>query len=941
MEERSQIKDIVNPAFSVAKDFGWKFWANTSLAYAHWHNPWKDGYYENPQTLFNDTTRTGFYYCAGQAKVELTDDKVKEWLIKVLDPTKNNNPIYNYFGECEVKLGGSYSTNLLSEGNKLLAELSSLNLTPEQEEQYKEDILARQTANEQMATQIQNQRDLLWDIYQKRKADETNYIKYLVPLIVKFGVTEGATYAWDGPGYFVASQGFAYYDLLYNTMNNFHTLTQDKRMVDQSMRLITGQIPYGYAQISLNTVGGFNLIRSKKPPQIAKADIGWVGKSFDLYKTQVPYVGYYELRSELDITITNTSDYATTYVSNFTYFHTTLTTGQDTFSVDGQQLILGPNETGTAVIKLNLGNDGLSPDVFSIGNLLILGVTDTGIYPVYNLPVPWVPYQIVPKSNHIISVSEAYKSTDLDDVQILPYPVSWGMASTTDSVDQTLYISIYNPLTMTVQTSLTQIIPVSFTIINDGGGTRIGDLLIWTDTISSCTGTDIQVILRRDSLPGTAEIIPGPTLVIRDPFAPTQEIFTTTSQLVDTSWPINVSPNPPYPWPVDELVTIPITITNLSPSLDIQGILTTTLRILDDSLIWQDVQSINIEKGGIQVITLQIDTPVESNYVILSGEMGIGSENKQAFWDSLPVEYKAEFSAIPVSGTPPLNINFMNESIGDYSISLWDFGDGITSTINSPTHTYTTTGSYTVTLKVSGILGEDVKEKVGYINVYEPIHADFSADQTNGPAPLEVLFTNETTGYFTFSLWDFGDGFTSTELSPTHTYTRDGVYTVTLTVSGPGGTDTKVRTNYITVYKSVQADFEGIPTEGSAPLQVSLTNLSRGDFSSSLWDFGDGITSTMNSPTHTYIISGVYTVTLTISGLGGTDIEVKPDYITVYEPVQADFSGTPTSGIAPLSVDFTNLSSGDFDTCFWNFGDGITSTLENPSTFIICQVYTR
>ena len=83
-----------------------------------------------------------------------------------------------------------------------------------------------------------------------------------------------------------------------------------------------------------------------------------------------------------------------------------------------------------------------------------------------------------------------------------------------------------------------------------------------------------------------------------------------------------------------------------------------------------------------------------------------------------------------------------------------------------------------------------------------------------GIAPLEVSFTNTSTGDITTYLWDFGDTITSTAKNPTHMYTADGVYTISFTVDGPGGLDTEVKTNYITVYKTVQAGFYALPTEG-------------------------------------------------------------------------------------------------------------------------------
>jgi PKD repeat protein len=82
----------------------------------------------------------------------------------------------------------------------------------------------------------------------------------------------------------------------------------------------------------------------------------------------------------------------------------------------------------------------------------------------------------------------------------------------------------------------------------------------------------------------------------------------------------------------------------------------------------------------------------------------------------------------------------------------------------------------------------------------------------------------------------------------------------------------------------VTADFSAAPTDGIGPLAVDFTNLSTGDFDSCDWEFGDGGTSNdCNDPSHVYTLSGVYTVTLTVSGDGGTDSETKMSYITVVD----------------------------------------------------------
>jgi PKD repeat protein len=137
-----------------------------------------------------------------------------------------------------------------------------------------------------------------------------------------------------------------------------------------------------------------------------------------------------------------------------------------------------------------------------------------------------------------------------------------------------------------------------------------------------------------------------------------------------------------------------------------------------------------------------------------------------------------------------------------------------------------------------------------------------------------VTFTNESTGEFDEVHWTFGDGFTSTLRHPAHTFMVPGAYTVSLSVSGIGGLDMVTRTNYVEVYTPVDAAFSAGPDSGTVPLDVAFTNESTGDYAESLWTFGDGLTSTLTSPTHTYTAPGTYTVTLWIGGLGGEDVWV-------------------------------------------------------------------
>ncbi len=270
-----------------------------------------------------------------------------------------------------------------------------------------------------------------------------------------------------------------------------------------------------------------------------------------------------------------------------------------------------------------------------------------------------------------------------------------------------------------------------------------------------------------------------------------------------------------------------------------------------------------------------------------------------------PVAPVADFSGNPTSGSVPLTVNFTDLSSNSPTSWSWDFGDTGTSTTQSPSHDYTSAGDYTVSLTATNSAGSDTETKTNYISVSTapppaPV-ADFSGNPTSGDAPLTVSFTDLSTNMPTSWSWSFGDTGSSTAQNPSHDYTSAGDYTVNLTATNAGGSDTETKTNYISVSiappPAPVADFSGTPTSGNAPLTVNFTDLSTNTPTSWSWSFGDTGSSTAQNPSHDYTSAGDYTVSLTATNAGGSDTETKIDYISV------------TSGGGPVSI-----FSDDFET---------------------------
>ncbi len=163
-----------------------------------------------------------------------------------------------------------------------------------------------------------------------------------------------------------------------------------------------------------------------------------------------------------------------------------------------------------------------------------------------------------------------------------------------------------------------------------------------------------------------------------------------------------------------------------------------------------------------------------------------------------PTVPTAGFNANPTSGTAPLTVTFTDTSTGNITTWSWNFGDGTTSTAKNAAKTYTNPGSYTVGLTVTGPAGSNTASRTISVATAAPV-ANFTATPVSGTAPLAVNFTDGSSGTVSGYSWSFGDGSTSSAQNPAYTYTTAGTYTVSLTTTGPGGTNTKTQNGYITV----------------------------------------------------------------------------------------------------------------------------------------------
>lgn len=276
--------------------------------------------------------------------------------------------------------------------------------------------------------------------------------------------------------------------------------------------------------------------------------------------------------------------------------------------------------------------------------------------------------------------------------------------------------------------------------------------------------------------------------------------------------------------------------------------------------------------------TLMSLTNLPAGYRFVYGTNPPSSTGNQA-----PV---AVASASLLAALPLIPITF--SSSGSYDpegVALsysWNFGDGTTSTVANPSHTFAGVGVYTVRLTVSdGVNSTSATTLAININLLgggnSAPTAAVNATPKSGTAPLLVSFSSagssDPEGSTLTYNWTFGDGGTSTQANPSYTYSTAGTYTAKVTVSD--GTNSATSTNLTisvsaaSVNNPPTAVASGTPLSGSAPLAVTFSSAGSSDPNGTSltynWTFGDGTSSTAANPSHTYSANGNYTAQLTVS----------------------------------------------------------------------------
>lgn len=412
--------------------------------------------------------------------------------------------------------------------------------------------------------------------------------------------------------------------------------------------------------------------------------------------------------------------------------------------------------------------------------------------------------------------------------------------------------------------------------------------------------------------------------------------------------------------------------------------------IYGDRIVWQDRRNGNSDIYMYDLLTQKETQITTSGYamdpdiygnIIVDKDNRAGSPSGDGYLCDIymydltvkPIESQAGFTSNVTSGTAPLTVLFTDSRTEGVPTSwLWDFSDGVNSknAINA-THTFTKPGVYNVTLTVANEAGSSTVTKPNYITVTSsqaPVADFFSPQVDKARGNLDSVknealsFIDNSIGSPTSWLWDFGDGTISTAQNPTHAYTTEGGYTVTLAVKNAIGSNTVSKYGYALVKMDeggiiAPAYFSSNVTSGIAPLTVLFHDTTfpdaNGDYAyGRYWDFGDrtnyGDDYDENNSTyitHTYKKPGKYTVTLRSYDIGGGCIITKYNCINVTDPNApvADFNINITQGYAPLTVQFNDISQ-KATSRIWDFnGDGQPDSSDinpvyayaNPGTYTV------
>ncbi len=293
-----------------------------------------------------------------------------------------------------------------------------------------------------------------------------------------------------------------------------------------------------------------------------------------------------------------------------------------------------------------------------------------------------------------------------------------------------------------------------------------------------------------------------------------------------------------------------------------------------------------------------------------------------------------KFSVSEFSGCIPFTTSFSDQSTSDFGTInswKWDFDDGSTSAERNPRHVYNQPGNYNITLTVTNEGGcSGSLSKLSYIRAFDSVRTQFSFSQPVKCKPPETIrFINNSTGPGTLSYrWDFGDGGSSASHSPAYTYQNAGAYNISLIVTSSTGCRDTLSLPGAVVIRQVQPQING-PDTVCAGKRITLQNITQPAPLSTIWKYNDGLSTFGNNTARSWNTTGEYQLTMISNFSTCSDTLIKNITVLGNPTVQFRASDSATCR-PPLTVIFSEQTDNGVR-WLWNFGDGYTSTEENPA----------
>lgn len=285
-----------------------------------------------------------------------------------------------------------------------------------------------------------------------------------------------------------------------------------------------------------------------------------------------------------------------------------------------------------------------------------------------------------------------------------------------------------------------------------------------------------------------------------------------------------------------------------------------------------------------------------------------------------------QFSVIDSGGCPPKTYN-------------WKFGDGGTSNEHNPSHQYQSVGKYTAALTVTDSKGTTCQDSIAVtVTGGTPLSCSVSGDTVGSCAPSEICLRVATVGGcppYRYG-WNFGDSGTGDSVHQCHTYQTEGTYSAAVTVTDANGvTCSKSVHIVIAPSKALTCIASEDTSIGCAPMEVRFAGSGTGGCPPLTynWDFGDGGTSAIQSPIHTYQDAGIFTAILTITdSRNSTCRDTVITEVMTSTALSCQAVASATGDCTPLAIQFTGNGSGGCPPLKykWSFGDGVTDTAQNP-----------